>query len=98
MSSISNKLLWEIVNPEHPYPSYLFGTMHIGDLRALQNKEVLFEKIDACDSFALEYNLEESSFIPNPSFFLLPDNKSIEDYIGTKKYLKLQRIIQKAFD
>lgn len=97
MNSKKNKLLWVIENPENANLSYLFGTMHIGDLRALKNKDFLFQKIDACEAFALEYNLEESSNHPNTSFLFFPDGQNLEDFIPKKKYDKLRKILLKSF-
>ena len=56
------QLLWEISGNDLQKPSYLYGTMHIGDKRVYDFNDSLLLLFDQCDIFAGELVLEQSLF------------------------------------
>ena len=89
--------MWSVDRADLPGTSYLFGTMHVKDLRAFGAMDLIRSKIAACRVFANEMDLSDTSEQPDISSFLLPDHLSLEDLIGQKKYEKLRHIFRKAF-
>ena len=89
-------LLWQVDGPMLAGTSYLFGTMHIKNNKAFKKKEVVYEKILACDAFATEFDLDEVNQARDPGIFLLPFGQTLDQLIPPKKYAKLRKIIQKV--
>ncbi len=71
--------------------------MHVQDIRAFANLELIKEKIVACDAFAAEFHLENTSIIA-ASKMSLPQDVSLRDLISEKKYNKLRRILLKSIN
>ena len=87
--------LWRISSDDIPGDSYLFGTMHVQDIRAFTNLYLIKEKIAACDAFAAEFHLDNTS-AQAASRMALPQGISLRDLISEKKYTKLRRIVLKS--
>lgn len=71
--------------------------MHVQDLRAFGYVDFLKQRIDDCQIFANEMNLSDTAGTAVQSSFNLPDQLTLLDLIGQKKYQKLRRIFTKAF-
>lgn len=98
MKKKKQSLLWQIQSKQIAAPSYLFGTMHIKDQRAFKYNDILYDKIQSCNAFATEFNLDDMPHSNAPNAFLLPKGNSIEQLLGFKKFQKLQRILKRAFN
>lgn len=48
------ELLWEVTGKNLTEPSYLFGTMHVRDVRAFEFSDSVLMMLDQCDAFAME--------------------------------------------
>jgi uncharacterized protein len=96
MKNKKKTLLWKIEGEDLPGPSYVFGTMHVRDRRAFQNREQIYTRIDACDAFAIEFHLEEIAAGIDPQFLSLPDGATLDRLIPARKYDKIRRIFQKS--
>lgn len=82
-------------HPGFPSPSFLFGTMHVQDLRAFGKWELVKGKILECGAFAVEFDLESDS--PNRfSATQIPDNQQLTDLLSEKKYSKLRKILLRS--
>lgn len=92
------RLLWEIFPPDQNASSFLFGSMHVSDKRAFGAIEFIKSFIDQCELFATEIEVEEGNLNFDEMSPFLPDHQSLTDLIGRKKYEKLEKILQKAFD
>ncbi len=79
-----------------PETSYLFGTMHVRDQRAFGYLEQVYGKIEQCNAFATEFNLEEISSGAGLGMMDLPEGQYLEDFFSPKKYEKLKRIFAKT--
>lgn len=96
---IKNKkqsLLWRVDGPGLAGTSYLFGTMHIKNNKAFNKREIVYEKILACEAFATEFDLEEVKENRNPAVFLLPNGQTLDALIPPKKYEKLRKVLKKV--
>ncbi len=97
MKSTKNSLLWQLQKKDGFGSSFVFGTMHIRHLNIIKSQIAVFEKLQSCDAFACEFNLEERQNMHTDHTHLnLPDGKSIKEFITEKQYFKLQKIIKKA--
>jgi len=90
------ELLWQIDKPGLPGTSYLFGTMHVRDLRAFDYKDLVCEKILYCDAFATEINLNQAEFLFGEQSMDLPEGQSLDSLFSPKKYAKIARFFHKT--
>ena len=91
-----SELLWQIDKPGLPGTSYLFGTMHVRDLRAFDYKDLVCEKILCCDAFATEINLSQAEFLFSEQTMDLPEGQSLDSLFSPKKYAKIARFFHKT--
>ncbi len=101
MKKKNKTLLWSIESSSseagaNPEPSYVFGTMHVRDQRAFGFLEKVYAKIDACASFATEFNLEEMNRQATANMMDLPEGQTLEDLFPPKKYQKITKVFLKA--
>ena len=96
MSKKKSSLLWRLNGSQLPEPSYVFGTMHVKDQRAFGAIEEVFQRIDACKTFATEFNLEEAAHQTQADSMDLPEGESLEKLLGNKKFKKVGKAFQKA--
>lgn len=93
-----NSLLWEISGGDLRGVSYLFGTMHVKDERAFSLVKEVQNFIDACETFATEFNLKEAQSGVAPDILDLPDKQKLTDFISQKKYNKLRKTFIRHFN
>lgn len=91
MKKKTSQLLWQIQSPMISEASFLFGTMHVRDLRAFDYQELVCEKIDACAAFATEINLNEASQVLSDQSMDLPEGKRMDQLFPPKKFKKIAR-------
>jgi uncharacterized protein YbaP (TraB family) len=96
MKNRKNALLWKIEHHQKEGTSYVFGTMHVQNAGIINHYDEVFSRILSCDSFACEYNLDQSPMISSPESFYIPNNQTIRDFIPKKRYEKLCRILKKS--
>lgn len=89
-------LLWKIEGTMLPAPSYLFGTMHVRDVRVFESLEIVQEKIAACDAFAVEFHIDDMPEGLTGQASLLPGDQSLRDFIPLKKFERLRRVFLKS--
>ena len=94
--SSSNTFLWKISGPYSAADSYLFGTMHVQDIRAFSNLEKVLSFIEKCESFAVEFHLEEAANLAAHMPMQIPESQKLSDLIHPKKYKKLRSILLKS--
>jgi len=95
MKSRKKTLLWEINSDELAKPSYIFGTMHVKDRRAFESLEVVYDKIEACDAFATEFNLNEVNHNIVENVMDLPIGQTLDLLFKPKTYKKIQKLFKK---
>lgn len=94
----NQSIFWEIRHPNQKKPSFIFGTMHVNDSRVFHTVDAVLPYIQRADRYAAEIALEQEHSSMPMSVFLFKDGKTLSDFIGNKKYEKLHRVLQKAFD
>ncbi|MEM8524292.1 MAG: TraB/GumN family protein [Bacteroidota bacterium] len=97
MTKKKQSLLWQIHSEPSVVPSYVFGTMHIKNSSFFSHLDQVYAAINEVETYAAEYDLNESQQNISPLLFQLPDGNVLSDYIEEKKYQKLRNIYLKAF-
>lgn len=95
MKKRKNSLLWEIKNEQLQAPCYLFGTMHTTDSRAFSNIGVLKKKIEQCDAFAAEYDLDQTNTSELSEAMLLEDGQTLDQLLSPRHFSQLQKIFKR---
>ncbi len=95
MKKKKQTLLWKIDGPRLAGSSYLFGTMHVRDKSAFLYRDLVFQKIDACQAFATEFNLEEMQANVPAEIMDLPEDKTLDQILTEKQFQKAQKVVRK---
>ncbi len=91
-------IIWKIEDKKsQTAPSYLIGTMHLKDTRAFGRVEDMKKRIDACDMFASEFNLEEADQALMADALDFKDGTTLMSHLGEKKFKKYRKMIRKAY-
>lgn len=87
----SSSLLWKISGNNMTKPSYLFGTIHIIPETDFYFPVFMQQKFDSCDVLVMEAELnitaEKQAELAKQT--LLPDDKTLEDFLDDVHYKKL---------
>lgn len=89
-----NSLLWRVSLPGGP-PSYLFGTMHVRDLRAFGWVEVAKHYLADCEVFATEFDFSESDPVALSAALALPEGKTLAQHLRPRAWRNLSRYAHK---
>jgi uncharacterized protein YbaP (TraB family) len=92
-----SSLLWKITPPHSDRHSYLFGTMHVQDIRAFYLIDTLKVLIGECDAFAAEFNLSDADPERMMTAFSLKEGETLMDFLTTKQYERLDKFLRKQF-
>ncbi len=76
-----SSLLWRITPADGTAPSYLFGTMHVRDLRAFGWLPLAEATLAECDCFATEFDFTETDPVALSAALALPEGKSLQDFL-----------------
>ena len=90
-----NALLWEISGNDLTEPSYIFGTIHLIPAEDYFFNEIMEEKLEKCKTLAMEIdiNMSLSDQISMVKKIILPDNKSLSDFMTEEDYKKFSDYI-----
>ncbi len=88
-------LLWRITPPDGGATSYLFGTMHVRDLRAFGWLDLAKARMAECNSFATEFDFSETDPIALGAALALPEGKSLQDYLSRGAWKLLEHYAKK---
>jgi uncharacterized protein YbaP (TraB family) len=91
-------LLWSIEHPNLAYTSYVFGTMHVQDLRAFEHFELAKIALESCDAFATEFRLDEADPVKAAAHFALDDGVMLTDVLTRKQFEKADKFLSKRFN
>ena len=90
----NNSLLWQISGNGLKKASYLFGTIHeINSADFYLGKNAL-KKIKNSDEIILEVDLNKVDVLKLAQASMLPDNKTIKDYLSDSDYLSLKKFMK----
>ncbi|MBK9336962.1 MAG: TraB/GumN family protein [Lewinellaceae bacterium] len=87
---MKSSLLWRITPQVGGPVSYLFGTMHVRDLRAFQWLEPAKVCIERCEVFATEFDFSDTDHAAVEAVLQLPTNEALDTLLkrGTWKNLE----------
>ncbi|HMQ47183.1 MAG TPA: TraB/GumN family protein [Saprospiraceae bacterium] len=92
---MKQSLLWKLTPPDRALtPSYLFGTMHVNDIKVFKGIDQITARLEQCEALALEFNLEDISSSVNPMPYLKP----LDMLIPVKKFQKLRHVLLRTID
>ena len=91
-----NTLLWEISGNGLSAPSYLFGTIHIADKRAYQFNDSVLPKLNECQAFAMEINMDSIDETSLLGKMMIDDGKTLEDIYSKKDYKLIKATLKKS--
>ncbi|MCB9330314.1 MAG: TraB/GumN family protein [Lewinellaceae bacterium] len=75
---MKNALLWQLTPKNGGPVSYLFGTMHVRDLRAFAWLETAKKHLQECDVFASEFDFSETDPMAIAAIMQLPEEESLD--------------------
>jgi uncharacterized protein len=78
-AQLDNSLLWEISGNGLSTPSYLYGTMHVGDKKAHNFTDATLEAFKDAKAYAGELNMEEVDQLAVLNMMKLDSGKSLKD-------------------
>jgi len=92
-----DSLLWEITGKGIKKPSYLYGTIHIQDRRVFSFDDIVYDKFNSCEAFAMETNIDEIDPQSMQKIFMMKRH-SLRGLMDNKHYKKLSDILEKNFN
>jgi uncharacterized protein YbaP (TraB family) len=84
--------LWRI---EGPVPSYLYGTVHVPDVRVLELPEVVRRALDASDVFSGEIPLDAATQTSLLGKIMLPPGQDLRKLAGEEVFARILRVVEK---
>ncbi|MBL7810198.1 MAG: TraB/GumN family protein [Saprospiraceae bacterium] len=91
-------LLWQITPKKGGSPSYLFGTMHVRDLRAFEWLELAKDHLQQCKLFATEFDFLESDPAALAAALTLPEGLDLHQLLRPSAWKNLDRIAKKKLN
>ena len=99
--SANAQLLWEISGNGLEKPSYLYGTMHLGDERIYQFNDSLMPAFENCQLFAGELQLLDQSMFSSFGMLadmMMPNDTTLKDLMTRDQYKLVKRKLDKRLD
>jgi uncharacterized protein YbaP (TraB family) len=82
----SQSLLWKISGNNLPYPSYIYGTIHLTDPRVFEWKDSVYRRLYLCEAFAAEMDLSMETMIKIAGMLMLPEGETLRDRFTSEEY------------
>lgn len=87
---MKNSLLWQLSTENGGPDSYLFGTMHVRDLRAFKWLERAQARLQTCNVFATEFDFSETDQSAIAAIMQLPEEESLDKLLKPGAWKNLQ--------
>ena len=91
-SRFDHGLLWKIETPG-ARPSYLFGTIHVGDPRVIALPAPVGKALDGSDRFVMEALLDSESLAQMAKAMYFDDDRTLEQVIGKDLYAATRKAL-----
>ena len=91
----AQSLLWEITGKHLKKTSYLYGTIHIQDKRVFNFGDIVKEKFNSCDAYAMEILLDEIDKETVRKIILMKNDNSLDKLISKEDYELLNKVFKK---
>lgn len=88
-------LLWQINNPKTGQNSYLFGTMHVRDLRAFGWLGLAQKHLSECAVFATEYDFAETDPVALQAALSMPADQNLQQCLSRSAWKNLDWFARK---
>jgi uncharacterized protein len=85
----AQSLCWEITGNGLESPSWLYGTIHVGDKRAFNFKPGVMDRFNEASAFAMELNPDSVKPEAMLKFVMAEEGKTLKDYFTPEDYEKL---------
>jgi uncharacterized protein YbaP (TraB family) len=95
---MKNSLLWRITPAAGDPVSYLFGTMHVRDLRAFEWLDTAQSCLERCSVFATEFDFSETDAQAIAQVMLLPEGPSLDQLLGPGTWKNLEFYCRKKLN
>lgn len=92
---MKNSLLWHISPKKGGPDSYLFGTMHVRDLRAFDSLDLAKRCLEQCNVFATEFDFSDTDVHAVAELMQLPENTTLDQLLQPGTWKNLERYCQK---
>ena len=83
-------LLWEISGNGLTQPSYLYGTMHVGDKRAHDFSDATMKAFKQSKAYAGELNMEEVDQLALLNMMKMPEGESLKDVYSAEEWQQIE--------
>ncbi len=93
--TLKKSLLWRITPPAGGPDSYLFGTMHVRDLRAFKWLELAQKHLAECEVFATEFDFNEIEPAALQEALRLPEGQTLDTLLKPGVWKNLDRYTRK---
>ena len=90
----SQSLLWKISGETGEAPSYVYGTIHLKDPRVFEWKDSVYHRIDLCEAFAGEIDLNAVNLSKAAGLMMLPKGQTLRDRFTPLEYSMVQQAIK----
>lgn len=87
-------LFWQIYGKDLKRPSYLYGTIHAIPTNDYFMGKNVEKKFKACEQLIMEVDLSQVDLAALTTLSLLPDNKTMKDYVSDSDYVTVQRFME----
>lgn len=88
--STDKTLLWQISGKDLKQPSYLFGTIHVISAEDFHLGQNVLKKLERSGQIVLEMDLDNINTLEVAQASLLPEGKTIKDYLHEDDYVLLE--------
>lgn len=85
----AQSVLWKITD-KTSHESYLYGTIHITDSRVFEWSDSVFARIEKCDLFAGEIDMNPSNLLKAATLMMLPGKETLKDRFSESDYEKIR--------
>lgn len=86
---MKNSLLWVVTRKDGGPVSYLFGTMHVRDLRAFGWLEPALSRLEQCEVFATEFDFSDTDSVAVNTVLQLPPDTTLDQVLKPGAWKKL---------
>ncbi|MCO5230427.1 MAG: TraB/GumN family protein [Chitinophagales bacterium] len=83
-------LLWQVSGNDLSSPSYLFGSIHVISAEDFEVGENVVKKLNQSKRLVIEMDLDNVNSLAVANASILPDNKTVKDYLNDEDYLTLE--------
>jgi len=87
---MKNSLLWRLTPNNGGPDSYLFGTMHVRDLRAFAWLETAKARLEECAVFATEFDFSETDPMAVAAIVQMPEHESLDKLLKPGAWKNLE--------